>query len=500
MVKNICATTQMKVERFELDEQQMTAVESNARNILVVAGAGTGKTTTIIGRVKYLLLHGLCKPSEILVLSYTNASAGEMRARINREIFGETGISKTYDTTKIDNSDFELIESSTFHAFGFKIIKQVERKKFSVETKSNQKRRRAILQNDRAKSVAKDPDSIQDEENIIYFDEMISRAKSYVESGKYKHKFKYVIVDEYQDISNERYEFLKALRDSGDFNLFCVGDDWQSIYGFNGGNVDLILNFEKYWGPTSVYKIEQTYRFPQKIADISSEFVMENPAQIRKKIKGLKSHGDEIFEIVGDSARQNLNFIISKLEIAPKNASIFFLGRYNSDRKVLMQTRIFRQKVKIKAVPSATAQHQDKTVHVAFKSDPHFSANTIKESQNNSYFDELVFKKRPDLKIKFFTAHRAKGLQADYVFILNLKKGSHGFPDIKNKGTEKFLYAEERRLFYVALTRAKKRVFLLTTNSKESHFIKELRNFSEMKQIKLTLPRKPTSGVLALES
>ncbi|MCC8196477.1 MAG: UvrD-helicase domain-containing protein [Ruminococcus sp.] len=117
----------------------------------------------------------------------------------------------------------------------------------------------------------------------IDFNDMINTATSYIKQGKYNSPYKYVIVDEYQDISKARYLLLRELRSARDYELFCVGDDWQSIYRFAGSDVGFILNFENYWGKSEISKIETTYRFSQRLIDVSGGFVMKNPDQIKKE-------------------------------------------------------------------------------------------------------------------------------------------------------------------------------------------------------------------------
>lgn len=119
------------------------------------------------------------------------------------------------------------------------------------------------------------------ERNEIDFNDMINMASAYVQSGRYGHPYRYVIVDEYQDISQARYRLLEAMRQQKDYNLFCVGDDWQSIYRFNGSDIGFILNFEKYWGASAISRIETTYRFPQSLISVSSGFIMKTPSKIR---------------------------------------------------------------------------------------------------------------------------------------------------------------------------------------------------------------------------
>ncbi len=123
-------------------------------------------------------------------------------------------------------------------------------------------------------------------EKEIDFEDILNIASDRISSGMYIHPYKYVIVDEYQDISRSKYRLLDAMRRSKDYHLFCVGDDWQSIYRFNGSDVSYILDFEKYWGPSAVCAIERTYRFSGNILRISSEFICRNKRQYRKNLIG----------------------------------------------------------------------------------------------------------------------------------------------------------------------------------------------------------------------
>ena len=405
------------VEGRELDPQQIECIKKHTHNHLVVAGAGTGKTTTIIGKIKYLLSQGFCRPEEILVLSFTNASATEMRERILRE-------TRQYILKTSRNS---VIHASTFHSFGLEIIRKC---KISGE---------------------------------VSFPEMISLASRLIFEGKYINPYKVVIVDEYQDISFERYQLLKLLRESKDYDLFCVGDDWQSIYKVAGSEVDLILNFEKYFGETEISKIETTYRFPQSIVDVSGWFVMENPRQIRKKMKGRKDDSFKVMEILSGSAREALNFAVLKFVELPENTSILFLGRYSWDVNQVKACKYLKVE----------------------------TTSTISDDGSEDFEHKIVCPARPDLKLDFMTVHKSKGLQADYVFIVNCKAGDKGFPATKEiDKTEKFPFAEERRLFYVALTRAKKKVFLLTVRADISPFIEEIREkyYKKLKILQLGLP------------
>ena len=287
--------------------------------------------------------------------------------------------------------------------------------------------------------------------NEIDFNDMINLASKYVMQGKYINPYIYVIVDEYQDISKARFMLLHCLRKSRDYDLFCVGDDWQSIYRFTGSDIGYTINFSKYWGAAEISKIETTYRFSQKLIEISGNFIMQNPIQIKKSINGNKDDfGFPLGEISGFNDKFAIEFMSNKLTDVPKDSSVFFIGRYSFDAKMLSDSGLF------------TYQYN-----------------------NISGFIDVKSKSRPDLKIIFLTAHKSKGLQADYVFIINNKKSKMGFPskiqdapilDLLLDNCDSYPYAEERRLFYVALTRAKKKVYLITVNNQESEFALELKD------------------------
>ncbi len=287
-----------------------------------------------------------------------------------------------------------------------------------------------------------------EQNNEIDFSDMINKATEYVKEGLYLKKYKYIIIDEYQDISNARYKLIKAIKDRNESSLFCVGDDWQSIYRFSGSDVNFFIDFEKYWGPTERSLIETTYRFPNSLIEVSSDFILRNPFQIKKS---LKSKITDIIISYGFINCSSEHFFAeelkNKLKELPAKSKVFLLGRYTLDVKKVV----------------------DKDISV--KHDFHRDKRTI------------VYDCRKDLEIEFLTVHKSKGLQADYVFIINNNKQRLGFPSniqddsilklvLENK--EEFPYSEERRLFYVALTRAKKYVWLMTINDNKSVFIAEV--------------------------
>ena len=283
----------------------------------------------------------------------------------------------------------------------------------------------------------------------IDFNDMINRAAEYVQTNKYIHAYRHVIVDEYQDISQSRYRLLAVMRQQKDYRLFCVGDDWQSIYRFSGSDIGFILNFEKYWGASEISRIETTYRFPQSLITVSSSFIMKNPEQKAKSLRSaVENYGFSVERITGFTDRNSVEFLAERLKYLPSNSSVLFLGRYRFDIKILQGHKLFS-----------------------------YQYNTVEGRTKVNYT------RRPDLKISFMTIHSSKGLQADYVFLLNNKAYGMGFPSqiadapvlqLLLDNCDHYPFAEERRLFYVAITRAKKKVWLITNKGNESEFIKEI--------------------------
>ncbi|MBR2014251.1 MAG: UvrD-helicase domain-containing protein [Alistipes sp.] len=256
--------------------------------------------------------------------------------------------------------------------------------------------------------------------------------------------YDYIIVDEFQDISFDRYRFLLALRKGNPpAQLYCVGDDWQSIYRFSGSDITLFTQFSKYFGYTDVNKIETTYRFGQPLVAISSNFVQKNTSQIRKNIHPFSEDSSTSLSFCPYTDINSYVATIEKLVLeVPDNKSVFLIGRYSFDDFFLSK-----------------------------------KFSSIKEG-NRFYY--IVANR----KIEFLTAHKSKGLEADYVIILQANNDvSYGFPSkIADDSSLKYIlaegetypFAEERRLFYVAITRAKKQTFVLYNKNSPSVFVDEI--------------------------
>lgn len=255
-------------------------------------------------------------------------------------------------------------------------------------------------------------------------------------------RYDYIIVDEFQDISVDRYNFLKVLRDGNPpAKLYCVGDDWQSIYRFSGSDMALFNQFQDFFGSTDVNKIETTYRFGEPLVSLSSQFIQKNSAQIKKDIRPFNKDVKTDLLFCEYAPDNYCNVIEQLIASIPLDKTIFLLGRYSFDDYYLS-----------------------------------YRYQSTKEGNKFYYFIR-------NRKIEFLTAHKSKGLEADYVIILQCNKDTYGFPSLVSDDpvlnyvltkSDKYPYGEERRLFYVAITRAKIKTFVLYDKRFPSVFVDEL--------------------------
>lgn len=519
------------IDGKSLDEQQRRAVITDEDRVLVLAGAGSGKTLTISAKVKYLCHVKNIIPKDILLISFTRKSAQEMTERIQDKL----GIP---------------CEATTFHKLGLDIIKNATATRPDVLDENSLNK---FMHNFFENEIENHPELIKNlTEYFIYFLEIPNNLENYsslgalyedeklypfesddplrkayrpdfyltdydiylehfditknftapwlspIEEKKYldgiewkravhkKNKtklletysyyssdgillkkltekilsghtinsYKYVIVDEYQDISKSRFNLLKAIADKTGAKFFCVGDDWQSIYRFAGSDISLFTDFAKHFGYTKILKIEKTYRNSQQLINEASNFITQNPLQLKKDLCSDKSLDYPlVFWGFDENPKQVLLFIINKIiSDFGINTSILLLGRTQYDIEILKDTGLFK--------------------------------TTYKNRKEIMQYIPI-----PELQINFLSVHKSKGLEADNVIILNFKNDKLGFPNqisddkILNlvlTDTEDFKFAEERRLFYVAMTRTKNRTFVLTDNKNPSPFFKE---FSESNSV-----------------
>ncbi|WP_073580487.1 DNA helicase IV [Vibrio quintilis] len=481
-------------ESSPLNPSQQSAVLLNDNNNLVLAGAGSGKTSVLSARVAYLMKSQLADAGQILMLSFGRDAADEMRSRLNLRI-GQTA---------------QAVTVNTFHQLGLYIIREAEGQDVQLSpvaaqeeqkqawmaewlkkhwmTPTNYKRwqkhlnqwpiayikgdedlgshaespqliawltrqveqlslsgmsKRSIQQ----KMISRDDYSrlnselslcwpcyqawtqMLKETEQIDFNLMITRATEHVKKKRFKSPWRFIMVDEYQDISPPRLALLEALcgQQKNQGNLYAVGDDWQSIYQFTGSDVDLTTRFRQRFPDSSVTYLDTTYRFNQKIGEVANQFVQVNPNQLRKPLNSYQqSDDDAVFVMSGHRTEATLEQLNRQ---ATENKSVLLLGRN------------------------------------------HYHQPELLEDWQKRY---------TRLDIQFMTCHASKGKEADYVVITGVDEGQ--FPArIKmthldtalNASDDGFPDAEERRLFYVAMTRAKEKVWI-TYNASGSAFIREL--------------------------
>lgn len=491
-----------KICGFYLDEEQTNIVLDDAKYLLVAAGAGSGKTMTILGKINYLIKVKKIDKEKILCISFTKAAAESLKTKIKKEFkldmnvytFHKLGL----EILKKENISYEiasddLLEHVT-HKFLYEDILNNQymmqrvldciNDKFKNKDKylkSLEKKKKEVLELEKLimtfirlfkcngytysdfpkflEIIKKNWFTAKKEKELLIiilniylsyekylednleidFDDMIIKATEIIENKKVNLDYQYIIIDEYQDTSYIRFLLVKKIIERCGAALMVVGDDFQSIYRFTGCDVDLFLNFSKYFEGAKIKKIRNTYRNSQELIKIAGDFIMQNKKQIRKNLHSNK-HLDYPIEII---YYRDIKIAFKRLieRIYQENKEILVLGRNNKDVNKIID-------------------------------------NTYE------YKDGYIIDKENGKRIKYLTVHKSKGLEADNVIMLNLEDDILGFPNkIKNehilrlvsKSNEVIPYAEERRLFYVGLTRTKNKVYLLVPENKPSIFVEELK-------------------------
>ena len=307
------------------------------------------------------------------------------------------------------------------------------------------------------------------ERGAVDFEDMINDSAKILEEQQNlgeKLDFKYVIIDEYQDISRQRFDLARALSKICNAKIIAVGDDWQSIYAYAGSDITLFTHFTSIMGYGEELKITKTYRNSQEVIDIAGSFIQKNTAQIKKSLvspkhiqkplviecyteevdrKENENRGGKYF-LQGQAVERVISQIIETnvKEGKTGDSSILLIGRYGFDAYNLTRSGLFNYDERSGTVQSVAD---------------------------------------PQVKLTFLTAHRSKGLGYDNVIIINAVNATYGFPSkIQDDPVMKLVihedrtveYAEERRLFYVAMTRTKNRVYLVVPKERPSRFVAEL--------------------------
>lgn len=439
------------IENLKLDKEQIRAVKEKRKNVLVLAGAGSGKTLTIVAKIKYLLKELNVNPRDIICISFTNNAVLELKKKLNEKVdvmtfhklalkiighkkellvedmltdvimdtFSNDNLYGLYEMGKEDMNNLVKTFINLFKANGFKLEDFL---KFINKADNKDK----VLLKEIMKCYVC-YESYLNKEKLMDFNDVINMAVGALEKSKVR--YKYIIIDEYQDTSYTKFKLIKKLMDLSNGKLFAVGDDFQSIYRFSGSNVGIITNFRRYFPFAKIIKLKNTYRCPNELIKVAGKFIMKNPFQLRKKLRSKNKLKQTIIIVYYNDLNYMVNKIIREDEI---NENMLFLARNNNDL-------------------------------------------------NNLKIDASYYQK--------MSVHKSKGLQSDYVFLINVSNSLNGFPNkyenhpilrFVNNYKENYPYEEERRLFYVALTRSKKRVYLFVPKYNESIFIKELKKYKSV--------------------
>ncbi|KNC15632.1 DNA helicase IV [Pantoea sp. RIT-PI-b] len=483
------------IETTPLNPSQCEAVVNGEDALLVLAGAGSGKTSVLVARAGWLLKRKLAQPDQILLLAFGRQAAEEMNDRIQTRL-GESAI-----------------QARTFHALALHIIREGSNKHPVIsKLESDSKARRQLLietwreqcnskkaqasgwrqwlqdeleweipegpfwQDDKlaqriasrmerwlglmrmhggaqAAMIADVAEEQRDnfskrvklmapllkawksalkDEGAVDFSGLIHQAIAILDKGRFISPWKHILVDEFQDISPQRAALLTALRQQNKrTSLYAVGDDWQAIYRFSGAEMSLTTAFHHYFGDGDRCVLDTTYRFNDRIGEIANRFVQQNPHQLRKPLNSLSKGNKKSVTLL---PHDQLEPLLDKLS-----------GYAKSDERVLLLARY------------------------------HHLRPTVLDKAKTRW---------PKLQLDFMTIHASKGQQADFVIVLGLHQGRDGFPaeareSIMEQGLlpqpEDFPDAEERRLAYVAMTRARQQVWLMFDKDRPSVFVEHFR-------------------------
>lgn len=458
----------------KLDKYQKKVVLDDSKELLVVAGAGSGKTLTVIAKVKYLIERKDIKEDEILCLSFTNEAVNNIKDRVRYNIDVLTFHKLALKILKENNFTYYIANDTLINYVvnEFFLIDDIKTDRMLREYFDNQNYQEILnskefiifknnilslikiikcynLSINKIKNIKKYCTSIKDKilfyfvlrifqiyenellsERKIDFDDMIIYAHELVKKNGIKSKYRYIIIDEYQDISPIRFSLIYAMKKYLNCNLISVGDDYQAIYGFSGSNLSLFLDFFNFFPKANRIDIKNTYRNSYELINPSLKFIKKNPYQLRKNIHATFLYKNPIVIVYYDNYLETYNNLFNYLYLEDEK-NVLVLARYNKDLEDIKKIE-------------------------------HKGINT-----------------------RYLTVHMAKGLEEEVVVLTKFSNDYLGFPSkiIDNKflnyirnSKENIPYAEERRLFYVALTRCKRRIFLLVPRDNPSIFLQEIKS------------------------
>jgi DNA helicase-2/ATP-dependent DNA helicase PcrA len=572
-----------------LNDKQQEAVEHSDGPLLIAAGAGSGKTKTLVSRLVHLLKSGIA-PEKIVAITFTNKAAKEMRDRIENYKLQPAG----------EKTTFQNLFVGTFHSFGAKILKNEadapagafgrtkyftifdDEDSLSVVKKIIKEKglpkdkfnpitilRKISEIKSEIKNVDDDAQTAHDikvssiyeeyeetlkRSNAFDFDDLITKVVQIFKNNpevleRYRNQYEYVLIDEYQDINTAQYQLIKLLAEKHQ-NIFAIGDDAQSIYKFRGSDFRNFLNFELDWPKAKIIKLEQNYRSTSIIISASSELIKNNKQQKPKELWTKNEEGEQIkisaYENAEEEAWGVCEKILELIRAGAQAGEIGILYRTNAQSRALEQVFIrskipyeiygglkFYARKEIKDViaglryaynpkDAASAERLEKSLGKIksrsvsaqlpelakeltlvqiisyFLENADYSNYLVKNFKNPSerlenikelinfasqyedpykFLEEVTLASTSDGKpklqknaIKLMTIHAAKGLEFENVFLVGCNEGLLPHEQSFFKAEE---LEEERRLMYVAMTRAKKKLFISFYNL-PSRFLGEL--------------------------
>ena len=465
----------MIINNILLDDDQLKPILENPKYSLIIAGAGSGKTLTLLGKIKYLVEVQKCKPEEILCLSFTNETVLDLKEKIKintkeeidvltfhklaLKILGDRKINICADSFLffIAEEFFKSLFLSNDYLLkllgkNFFLRPSLKKEKAFLNSKNGNSLKKSMLtflklykanhynDEDFLQLIKRKKhqnfliltyalfllyESEKKAQNLYDFDDLIEEAICILKANDLHLPYKYILIDEFQDTSRLRFDLILEIIKQTEASLCVIGDDYQSIYRFSGCDLSLFLNFTEIFKEAKIYKLLKTYRNSKQLIHVAGSFIMQNPYQIKKKLTSPKSLSKPIVIVYYEKKDNVLNELLKRVDAT----SLLVLGRNETDLK---------------------DSPYDKKYH-----------------------------------FKYLTVHKAKGLEAQNVIVLNLEDKTYGFPNqLKNENVfslisppAKFPFDEERRLFYVALTRTKNKVYLLVNKKRPSLFIREIHRY-----------------------
>ena len=523
-----------RVEGNRLDPQQIAAVVACEDAELILAPAGSGKTASLLAKIDYLINVLKIPASQILVIAFTNKVVAELKDRIpDGDVEIRTFHSLGNKIIKSKLTDYHLISEQQTAAFFHRTLKTLhstdqeyaklceeylktyiigdaptifgttsgrlaqdpsdisELEPLFISTLGLQKNEHITLPEFKLRlqkitdplkrtqalkfyhvyaTIASQYTDYLNSHQLYDFADMLNRATTIVrDMPKGTFKYQYILVDEAQDLSSSKHLLLKAILDNCEkTKLFAVGDDWQSIYRFAGSNLSVLDDFERIF-QRQTYRglIELTYRFGQPTAHISNRFIQKNPHQSKKRVT---PHVKRTTPII-----IKLNTQKTSINVPPDYELV--------DQQIQALYHKYQSTLFVKTLQIISRYNRDVFRLVHENTATYGNAELCQITEASAEFSWFIPEANQRIKIPFCSIHKAKGITRDIIFVINVNSGSHGIPatrgddpvtEILLSKPDPYPFAEERRLFYVAITRAKERTIIFSHASSISPFVFEI--------------------------